>query len=201
MEKTGFVKGVAPAVDWSHMIAYVKGLVLEKGHEHVILLSGGIGYLVSVATPLLASLEKGKEVGLFTHHIVREDADALVGFSSMAELEFFWKLISVSGVGPKMALHLMELGPVQAIRRALEQGDVAFIESAHGVGRRTAQRIILELKGKLITDDDPGTGSDEAVSALENLGYPRHRAREAVTGLGEGTTEERIRAALKVLAK
>lgn len=183
------------------MISYLKGIVLEKGREHVILLCGDVGYLVSVGAPLLAGLEKGQEARLYTHHIVREDAAALVGFASMAELEFFWKLISVSGVGPKMGLHLMALGPVEHVRRAVENGDVAYIESAHGVGRKTAQRIVLELKGKLITDDAPGEGGDEAVSALENLGYPRHRAREAVNGLGEGTTEERIRAALKILAK
>ncbi|HTK59671.1 MAG TPA: Holliday junction branch migration protein RuvA, partial [Candidatus Baltobacteraceae bacterium] len=177
------------------MIAYLKGRVLEKGREHVILLCGDVGYLVSLPTQLFACLEKGQEAALFIHQIIREDANALVGFATVQELEFFWKLISVSGVGPKMALAVMSLGPVESVRQAVEKGDVAYIESAHGVGRKSAQRIVLELKGKLITDDMPGEGGDEVVSALENLGYPRHKAREIVKELTEGTTEERIKLA------
>lgn len=183
------------------MIAYLKGIVLEKGKEHVILLCNDVGYLVQLPTHLLASVEKGGEARFYTHHVVREDASDLMGFATVHELDMFLKLITVSGVGPKMALHLMSLGPVEGIRGAVERGDVSYLESAQGVGRKTAQRVVLELKGKLVTDDEPGGGNDEAVSALENLGYPRARAREAIGAVGEGTTEERIRAALKVLAK
>ncbi len=183
------------------MIAYVQGIVLEKIKDRIIMRCGDVGYLVQLPAPLLASVEKGAPIRLYTHQIVREDALELVGFATLAELEFFWKLISVSGVGPKMALNVLSLGPVGSVRRAVERGDVAYIESAHGVGRKSAQRVVLELKGKLITDDETGEGDDEAVSALENLGYPRHKAREAVKSASEGSTEDRIRAALRVLAK
>lgn len=183
------------------MIAYLKGTVLEKGKDNVILLCGDVGYLVQLPAALLLSVEKGSNIRLYTHQIVREDALDLVGFASLAELEFFWKLISVSGVGPKMGLNIMSLGPVESIRRAVEKGDIAYIESAHGVGRKSAQRLVLELKGKLITDDEPGEGSDEVVSALENLGYPRHLAREVVKDLADGSTEERIKSALKQLSR
>ena len=183
------------------MIAYLKGKVLEKGREHVILLCGDVGYLVSLPNQLFAALEKGQEAALFIHQIIREDANALVGFATVQELEFFWKLISVSGVGPKMALAVMSLGPVESVRQAVEKGDVAYIESAHGVGRKSAQRVVLELKGKLITDEEPGKGGDEVVSALENLGYPRHLAREVVKELADGSTEERIKLALKQLSR
>ena len=183
------------------MIAYLKGIVLEKGKEHVILLCNEVGYLVQLPTHLMASVEKGKEARFYTHHVVREDASDLMGFATAQELDFFLKLISVSGVGPKMGLHLMSLGPVESIRKAVESGDVSYLESAQGVGRKSAQRVILELKGKLVTDEEPGGGSDEAVSALENLGYPRAKVREAVGAVGDGSTEERIRAALKVLSK
>ncbi len=182
------------------MIAFLKGSVLEKGREHVILLVGDIGYLVKVPTHLLAALEKGNEARLYTHQIIREDANDLVGFATVAELELFWKFITVSGVGPKMALQLLSLGTVESLRGAVERGDVSYLESASGVGRKTAQRVVLELKGKLVTDDDPGEGGDEAVSALENLGYPRHKAREIVKDL-DGTTEERIKSALKILSR
>lgn len=193
------------------MIAYLKGSVLEKGREHVIVFVGdptspnglrgaGVGYLVKVTTQLVASLEKGSEACLYTHHVIREDANELIGFATVVELELFTKFISVSGIGPKMALHLMSLGPVGSVRQAVERGDVSYLESAQGVGRKTAQRVVLELKGKLVTDDDPGEGGDEAVSALENLGYPRYQAREAVKDL-DGTTEERIKSALKILSR
>lgn len=183
------------------MIAYLKGTVLEKGKEHVILLCGDVGYLVQLPMHLMASVEKGGEARFYTHHVVREDASDLMGFATAGELDFFLKLISVSGVGPKMGLHLMSLGPVESIRRAVEKGDIAFLESAQGVGRKSAQRVVLELKGKLITDDEPGEGGDEVVSALENLGYPRYKVREIVNDLAEGTTEERIKLALRQLSK
>lgn len=183
------------------MIAYLKGIVLEKGKEHVILLCNEVGYLVQLPMHLIASVEKGGEARFYIHHIVREDASDLMGFATVDELDFFLKLISVSGVGPKMGLHLMSLGPVGSIRAAVEKGDVSFLEGAQGVGRKSAQRVILELKGKLVTDDEPGGGNDEAVSALENMGYPRAKVREAVGAVGEGTTEDRVRAALKVLSR
>lgn len=183
------------------MIAYLNGTVLEKGKDRIILLCGDVGYLVTLPAPLLASVGKGTPLRLYTHQIVREDALDLVGFSSLAELEFYWKLISVSGVGPKMALNVMSLGPVENVRRAVEKGDIAYIESANGVGRKSAQRVVLELKGKLITDEEPGEGVDEVVSALENLGYPRHVARDVAKELADGTTEERIKLALKQLSR
>lgn len=183
------------------MIAYLQGNVLEKGKDRVILLCGDVGYLIQMTSHLLMSLEKGAAARLFTHQIVREDALDLVGFASLVELEFFWKLISVSGVGPKMALNIMSLGAVESVRKAVEKADIAFLESAHGVGRKSAQRVVLELKGKLMTDDETGDGGDEVVSALENLGYPRHKAREIVKGLAEGSTEERIKLALKQLSR
>jgi Holliday junction DNA helicase RuvA len=183
------------------MIAYLQGTVLEKGKDRVILLCADVGYLVQLPAQLLASLEKGGIAKLYTHQIVREDALDLVGFSSLAQLEFFWKLISVSGVGPKMALNIMSLGTVEDVRKAVEKADISFLESANGVGRKSAQRVVLELKGKLLTDDETGEGGDEVVSALENLGYPRHKVREIVKELAEGSTEERIRLALKQLSR
>jgi Holliday junction DNA helicase RuvA len=184
------------------MIAFLKGTVLEKGKDAMIVLAGDVGYLVQVTPSTFAAFQKGDPIRLYVHQVVREDAQDLVGFQSMAELESFWKLIGVSGVGPRMALHLLALGPVEAVRRAIERGDVAFLESAQGVGRKTAQRVVLELKGKLITDDEPGAGADEVVSALENLGYPRAKAREVANGLPEdATTEEKIKLALRQLSR
>lgn len=185
------------------MIAYLKGIVLEKTKDALVLLAGDIGYRVGVLPSVLSTYQKGDPLRLHTHLIVRDDAHELVGFLTMDELEFFWRFTGVSGVGPKMAMHLLALGPIEVLRAAVERGDVSFLEGAQGVGRKTAQRVVLELKGKLVSDEDPGAGTgDEVVSALENLGYPRVRVRDIVSALGtEGTTEERIKQALKHLAK
>ena len=184
------------------MIAYLKGRVLEKGKEFVILLVGDTGYRLGVPSRLLASLQKGDEAALYTHEVCRDDARELYGFSSMPELEFFWKLTSVSGVGPRMAMHLLSLGSVESIGKAVEKADVEYLAGAQGVGRKTAQRVVLELRGKLTNDEEASGEVSEVVSALENLGYHRARIREIVGTLPQdASTEERIKQALRQLAK
>jgi Holliday junction DNA helicase RuvA len=182
------------------MIAYLSGKILEKGKGFAIVLAGEIGYKVQLAESVLKSLEKGTPVKFYTHQVIREDAQELFGFTTMQELEFFWRLISVTGVGPKMALHLLALGTIEDIGRAIDRGDIDYLSSASGVGKKTAQRLVLDLRGKLVSE---GTveGSDLA-SALENLGYPRAKAHEAARSVGvEGTMEERLKAALKLMSR
>lgn len=185
------------------MIAYLKGSVLEKGKDFAVILTGDIGYRVSMPERTLIALKKGEKAELFTHQVIREDSHELYGFPSMKELEFFWKLTTVSGVGPKMALHLLSLGLVDSLTKAIDKGDVDYLSSAQGVGKKTAQRVVLELRGKLLDDDGVIVGTDgEVISVLENLGYPRARARDVVKTLGpDGTTEEKIKLALRQLAK
>ncbi len=192
------------------MIAYLKGTVLEKGKGFVIVVVGdpstalgtGIGYRISLPERTLAPMEKGQVVRLYTHQVVREDLQELYGFDSMKELEFFWKLTAVSGVGPKMALHLLSLGLVDSVSKAIEKGDIEYLTGAQGVGKKTAQRVVLELKGKLVGAGEVSGPSSETISALENLGYPRSRAREVVAALpADASTEEKIRMALRQLSK
>lgn len=184
------------------MIAYLNGRVLEKGKDFAILVCGEIGYKIGLGPVLLAALEKGVPASLYIHEVTRDDGRELFGFAAMKELEFFWKLTGVSGVGPKMAMHLLALGPVESVAKAIDKGDVAFLESAQGVGKKTAQRVVLELRGKLVSDDMPTGEASEVVSALENLGYARNKVRDIVNALPEGgSTEERIKQALKHLAK
>ena len=183
------------------MIAYLKGTVLEKGKDFIILLVGDIGYRVSVFGRLLAA-EKGAAVSLYTHQIVREDSQELCGFPGMKELEFFWRLTSVSGVGPKMAMHLLALGEIDSLARAIDKGDVGYLASAQGVGKKSAQRVVLELKGKLVGGDEVSGTSSEAISALENLGYAKVRARDAVAAQADDlSTEEKVKLALRHLSK
>jgi Holliday junction DNA helicase RuvA len=182
------------------MIAYLSGKILEKGKDFAIVLAGEVGYKVQLAVAVLKSLEKGASVKFYTHQVVREDSAELFGFATMQELEFFWRLISVTGVGPKMALHLLALGPIEDIGRAIDRGDIDYLSSASGVGKKTAQRLVLDLRGKLVSEGS-GEGSDLA-SALENLGYPRAKAHEAARSVGvEGTMEERLKAALKLMSR
>lgn len=185
------------------MIAYLKGSVLEKGKDYAIILCGDIGYRVQMHERTLVALVKGENVNLYTHQVVREDSQDLFGFATMRELEFFWRLTTVSGVGPKMAMHLLAVGMIETLSRAIDKGDVEFLSSAQGVGKKTAQRVVLELRGKLVDDDGTMPESEgEVVSALENLGYPRNKAREAVKTLDpDGTTQQKIKAALKVLSR
>lgn len=184
------------------MIAYLSGEILEKGSDFVILRSGMIGYKVIVSPELHPKLLKESEVSLYIHENVREDSRDFFGFSAFDELEFFWKLISVSGIGAKGALQLMTLGKVGEVQSAIEKGDVSYISSAKGVGKKTAQRVVLELQGKLVEEGDLENGGSEIISVLENLGYTRNKARQAAASVPqEGSTEERIKMALRLLAK
>lgn len=184
------------------MISFLSGVVLQKGRDFVILKAGPVGYRVAVAAPLHERLRKGEEAPLYVHEQVREDGREMFGFSSFGELEFFWRLIDVQGVGARMALHILGLGSVAEVKRAIERGDIATISSAKGVGKKTAQRVILELQGKLVGEDGLPGGAEEVVSALENLGYARSKALQAAASVpGEGSTEERIKMALRLLAK
>jgi Holliday junction DNA helicase RuvA len=184
------------------MISYLKGAVLEKGKDFLIVLAGDLGYRVSVTSAVLGQVAKSDKIELYTQEVIREDSRELFGFPSMKELEFFWRLTTVSGVGPKMAMHIISLGTVESVSKAIDKGDIEYIESAQGVGKKTAQRVVLELKGKLVGDGEFAGEAGEVVSALENLGYHRAKAREAVGALTPGgTTEDRIKAALKYLSK
>ena len=181
------------------MIAYLRGDVLEKGNDFIILLVEDVGYKITVPGSVMADSSKGSKIGLFTHESVRDDGRDFFGFKKFNELVFFWKLISVSGIGARTGLNLLSLGPVESIQRAVDKGDVVFISSAKGVGKKTAQRIVLELKGRLVDEDGE---SGEVVSALENLGYPRTKALMAASSVPQdGSTEERIKMELRMLSR
>jgi len=189
------------------MIITLKGKLVMKNDGWAVVEVGGIGYQVFLSSGTLAELPGGSrlpdgqgEVELWTHEYIREDARDLYGFQNQAERRLFLQLVDVSGVGPKMALNILSLGKVEEIEQKIDEGDVTWISRVPGVGKKTAQKIILELKGKLaeVTAADPA--SEEVVSALMNLGYARDQARDAASS-GEGTVEERLKTALRALAK
>ena len=185
------------------MIGGVRGTVLAAGTRGLILETGsGVAYEVQVTPAVVANATVGTELQLFTHHHVREDADELFGFARAEEVEFFRTLLSVNGVGPRLALAVLGSAPLGEVQRAIGERDTAVLQRVSGIGRKLAERIIVELHERMGSVAAEGSGDAGALDALTALGY---RADEARRALGEvGTTDdigERVKAALKVLGR
>jgi holliday junction DNA helicase RuvA len=172
------------------MIAHLRGRLLEKRPNHVVVETGGVGYEVAISVPTFSSLPAaGSEVALHIYTHVREDLIALYGFLRPAEKQLFEKLIAVSGIGPKLAITALSGMPADELTEAIRSNDVGRLTRVPGIGRKTAERLVLELRDKLpfpgtgeIAVPPPGTAVEEDVlSALLNLGYPRAAAEKAVS--------------------
>ena len=185
------------------MIASLKGLVTYLGDETMVLENAGIGYEIQVPTPILAAVKTGEPLTLVTHEYIRDDSRELYGFADREGLRLFKKLISVSGVGPKTALHILSIGTTTVVKKAIADGDLSRLTSVPGVGKKTAQKIILEIKGTIEHLDDTLRTADDVVEALISLGYSRAEAREAAQGVPATvtSTEDRMRAVLQLLRK
>jgi Holliday junction DNA helicase RuvA len=191
------------------VIGFLEGKVAGRQADSCFLDVNGVGYRLSCSANTLSSLPpEGGRVRLWTHVHVREDALALFGFASSLEQRTFEALLGVAGVGPKVALQVCSAFTPEAFRRALVTGDVDSISSVPGIGKKTAQRILLDLKEKLELPDLEVVGSQpdtiaKARSALENLGYSPGEVRVALSeavSADENAVEDVIKAALKVLA-
>ncbi|HEY1775812.1 MAG TPA: Holliday junction branch migration protein RuvA [Solirubrobacteraceae bacterium] len=169
------------------MIAMLRGEVADRGSDHVTLLCGGaIGYRLSVSAQTLASIGPvGEPVTLLTHLIVRDDALVLVGFAQEAERELFLALLAVPAVGPKLALAVLGAGTVSAVVGAIGAGDSRFFQAVPGVGKRTAERIIVELREKVGAALGEGIVVRRAIDAQS----PRELAREGLVELGYAVAE------------
>jgi len=181
--------------------------VTQIGVDHALIEVGGIGYRVVAGPALLAKLRIGREASVFTHHLVREDQQALFGFGTNEELAFFELLMTVSQVGPRLALAITAAYPVTKLQLAIVTDDADVFTGVSGVGRKTAQRIILELQEKVhaagIAAGAASSTDSDVVAALESLGYSAGEARKAagaVAGTG-GELDARIKAALQELAR
>lgn len=191
------------------MIAHVSGLVAEKFNSSLIVDVHGVGYEVAVAASDYDAAVLGEPVKLYTYHHIREQAQELFGFSSLAAKKLFELLITVQGVGPKAGLAILSLGTAEEVRNALAHGDSAYITHASGVGKRIAERVVVDLTDKvglpLRYDTSPQTGmsatmthSDEALEALMALGYSLNDATKALEGVPTDlSTGDRVTMALR----
>lgn len=194
------------------MISYLKGSILNKRKNYLILEIGGVGYQVFVPPTLYAELQTTTPIELYIHDHIKEEARDLYGFKTLDELEMFELLLSISGVGPKSALGIMAISSVEELKTSIATGDVAMLNKVSGIGKKTAERIVLELREKIATitfDSGTSTGvqtastqSDE-IDALIALGYSLQQAREALKSIDQSVTKsgERIRAALKIIGR
>jgi Holliday junction DNA helicase RuvA len=188
------------------MIGSIRGHVTHVGGDYALVEVGGIGYRVLAGPSLLGRLRTGVEASLFTHHLVREDLEALFGFATLDELGFFEQLMTVTQVGPRLALAITSAHAVTKLQLAIINDDVDVFTSVSGVGRKTAQRIILELKEKVHAAGVAGaaaTTDSDVVAALESLGYSAVEARRAAGAVAgsNGGLDARIKAALQELAR
>ncbi len=204
------------------MFEYIKGQVTFVSPYYVVIEANQIGYQIAVANPFRYSAYLEKEVQIYLHQVIREDAHTLYGFSDLEEKQLFLKLISVSGIGPKSGLAIMALDDHAGLVSAIEFEDAKYLTKFPGVGKKTAQQMILDLKGKLgeleITGEPKDTVAhqddlfqtvdhtslQEAVEALKALGYSEReikRIQKDIDALAGKATDEILRHGLKLLMK
>ncbi|TWP22661.1 Holliday junction branch migration protein RuvA [TM7 phylum sp. oral taxon 349] len=190
------------------MIAHVFGTVAEKFNDSIVVDTGGVGYEIYVAASDFERFSVGGEAKIYTYHHVREQAEELFGFSSLAAKKLFQLLITVQGVGPKAALAILSLGEAEIVRNAIANADHAFIQKAAGVGKKTAERVVVDLSDKVgvpaaydRADSLLQTSSNtanEALEALVALGYTLADATRALEGVDPALpTAERVTRALR----
>ena len=195
------------------MIALLRGEVAVRRTDHVVILSGSVGYRAAVSAQTLAHVPAvGEQVTLHTHLIVRDDALTLYGFASEQERELFLMLLSVQAVGPKVALAVLSAGAPRELIGALAAGDAARFQAVPGIGKRTAERIIVELREKVGVDGDATSGRTPIVArrgeaqdprllardGLLELGYAPVEAEELLSGVEGETAEQLIGGALRL---
>lgn len=201
------------------MYAYISGKLVEKSATLAVVEAGGIGYQLHIPVSTFAALpELGASVKILTCFVVREDVQALYGFYTEEERQLFRLLLSVSGVGPKSAVTVLSGIPIADFKRAIIEGNLAVLTGVPGIGRKTAERLVVELREKIVLDDKKTTGSavakmqaqddliEDSLRALEELGYKKQNAQEAVRKAvktletGKYSVPDLIRASLKYVS-
>ncbi|MEY8446500.1 Holliday junction branch migration protein RuvA [Enterococcus ratti] len=199
------------------MYEYLVGVLTFINPYYLVVETNGIGYQIALGNPYRYSRQLNKKIKLYIHQVIREDAHLLYGFDSLEEKQLFLRLVSVSGIGPKSALAIMTSEDHSGLIQAIELGDVTYLTKFPGVGKKTAQQMILDLKGKLgeLSSEAPfdlfketslqdATALSEAMEALSALGYSDKEIKRVEKQLNEvenQTTDEYLRQALKLMMK
>lgn len=191
------------------MIAHIIGKITEKFQNLVIVDVHGVGYELTISAPDAETVNVDSETKFYTHHSVRENGEDLYGFTSLAAKKLFEMLISVNGIGPKAAMSILSLSTPEEVRNAIANDDIAFISKASGVGKKSAERVIVDLRDKVGLPSHYGRSeayqikaeklpTDEALDALIALGFPLKEATAALADVDPTLpVEERVRQALK----
>lgn len=187
------------------MIGYIEGTVRSLTLGYALIVTNGIGYKVALTKNTLAGLRAGQMLSVVTHLAVREDALDLYGFIDEDELRLFGQLLTVSGIGPRSALAILDIATVETLRSAIGQGRAEYLTKVSGIGRKTAEKIVIELRDKVGLSSEGGTaslkGDEDALEAMKSLGYSPQEARDALrkvpSSIIKGT--DRLREALKIL--
>lgn len=199
------------------MYEYLRGMVTFISPYYIVVETQGVGYQIALGNPYRYSSKLDKEVKIYVHQVIREDAHLLYGFDSLEEKQLFLRLVSVSGIGPKSALAIMASDDHSCLIQAVETGDVTYLTKFPGVGKKTAQQMILDLKGKFgeLSIDTPfslfdeaavqdASALSEAMEALSALGYSEReikRVEKQLKEIDNQTTDEYLRQALKLMMK
>lgn len=188
------------------MIGYIKGKIIHLKDKFIIIDVSGVGYKVFVSAENITKYKTGQEVYFWTYTAVRENAIDIYGFESNEEQDFFELLLDVSGIGPKSALSILSVAPIETLKKAIATGDKSYMNKVSGIGHKTAEKIIIELKDKLLsykTEDGENYLQDESdiVEALKALGYSTSDSREALKQIPSNIegTNNRVREALKII--
>jgi Holliday junction DNA helicase RuvA len=190
------------------MISKITGLLVFKGARFVVAETGGIGYKVYIGAETYSNLPKINEsVSFWVHFYLRENRAELYGFLNYPELEFFEQLIQISGVGPKNALGVLSAGPIDTLKKAVSSGETSYLTKVSGIGRKLAEKIIIELKNKMAEMENLDSlvfkEESDAIEALRSLGYSLKESREAMKKISKETkgAENIVKEALKNIAR
>ena len=187
------------------MISYIEGKIKMRGNKFLVIMANGLGYKVYALPDTL--VKSKNEASLWTHLRVKEDALDLYGFESYPEMEFFETLIQISGIGPKSAMGILSIAPLDTIKKAIASGEVSYLTKVSGIGKKTAERIIVELRDKMGRLDELSGAmfkdEQDVLEALKSLGYSPAEAREAIKKIPDDVigVNARIKEALKMLGK
>lgn len=184
------------------MIGSLNGKIIFKTGKFIIIEVAGVGYKLNISPDTLSKIQKEDDVFLFVHTHVREDALDLYGFLDHQELEFFEMLLNVSGIGPRSALAILSIASIDTLKKAIGTSDTSYLTKISGIGRKTAEKIVIELRDKIGEEKEGASLQIEldALEALKSLGYSQNEARDALKKVSaEGDTNTKIREALKVL--